>query len=1171
MSYSNGSGGTLTLPSPTHVDVSSAVRSLRRSLSRSPSKFRLSGAASPTPASSASFRQSPTPSRSAHFEAFASTPIPATPAILAGPSSPTCFSAPQLGTASTPLRQNIKLSVRSSRSNLKPLTRPLSRSRHSPKSPLKRVFGLSPDSGNKTVSFVSGPEQQQQRGQENRSFREFAIALSPASRRNLEKPSRHSMHLDVSGSSKTSFTEYIDSINNNSSPFPAISVSPLKRSDATMSLGQPSFGSPVAKRRSLHGISNSEGDLNIFNQTPVAQQQHPGFDIHEDASHEYQLTGFAASPFRDPLAPPSPSAVVAKRACSLRKSTLQQRHGETRSSWGKRIGEKQGAQITADATTPLGNRNRPRLSLDQYLPPEDRASPFNNQSPLPNPSVHPLQARQPGQPHPLSRSLTQSSSGSSLEDSPTHFPIQTERSRPPLNFSKSLPPGAQRPANDSQNVATPNYKQAKPLAAAFMTTGLVSKMNRNPEFAPQKQPGARIAPMPDTPCKKQYNSATYPPQFSGGRKSTRMSFGSPSTPFGSSGGSKDKSSLFFQQVRAGHTRKSSLLSLDGDDLAPSNDDFPPPTPTKNIFFKSIATPAQPAQTPLNPFRGFDTPAPTIGSTNGGAVPGTDRKSDTPPGAPSNEDEGEEDWSDDFVRPSTPFSKGSPFPSISYPSLGGNRTNPMPFKTPAPSRTAPLFFSSVNNAANQYSMTDPANPGSPLNMKGRPPHTPRDSTPSMAPPDSSSLFKPRSEPLGRSIPAPATPTTQDRSIFVGFGERRMSITPQNGHGPSDVDESLVARFDKSELIGSGEFSKVYRVVKSSAPSSYSIMGFSTTPRTPSTPVSEKVYAVKKLRVAMHGMKERTAKLREVSILQNLSHSSRVVRYIDSWEYSSHLYIQTEFCSEGSLDGFLKEVGQGGRLDDFRVWKIMLEVAEGLAAIHDAGYIHLDIKPDNILVSFDGSLKIADFGMATTWPAPKGIEGEGDRKYISPEILHGQFDKPADIFALGLIIFEIACNVELPENGPIWQALRNADLSAVPSLTCPEAASIIRDADGLPLEQTSPTQEAQVSTLFPFEAPTHDPSNLFGSPKRTELKDPPSFMVEVNDAHSLDNITKWMIQPDPADRPTAQQLLASAPVSWVADRRLCGATVFEGNWGPQVGPSVEELLDTDMSGDTEMTDV
>lgn len=62
-----------------------------------------------------------------------------------------------------------------------------------------------------------------------------------------------------------------------------------------------------------------------------------------------------------------------------------------------------------------------------------------------------------------------------------------------------------------------------------------------------------------------------------------------------------------------------------------------------------------------------------------------------------------------------------------------------------------------------------------------------------------------------------------------------------------------------------------------------------------------------------------------------------------------------------------------------------------------------------------MKIADFGMASPWPAQPGIEGEGDREYIGPEILKGQFDKPADIFALGLIILEIAGNVQLPDNG------------------------------------------------------------------------------------------------------------------------------------------------------------
>lgn len=237
----------------------------------------------------------------------------------------------------------------------------------------------------------------------------------------------------------------------------------------------------------------------------------------------------------------------------------------------------------------------------------------------------------------------------------------------------------------------------------------------------------------------------------------------------------------------------------------------------------------------------------------------------------------------------------------------------------------------------------------------------------------------------------------------------------------------------------------------------------------------------------------------------------------------------------------------------------------------------MKPANVLVSSAGSLKIADFGMACRWPADEGIDGEGDREYMGPEILMGRYDKPADIFALGLMIFETAGNVELPDNGVSWQKLRNADMSDIPSLTVGLSGSLVRDDEGnsisdssgsgsgsgpvgglllLPLEDQfqSPSvsaagQTASQQSQSSFPPPSAPSATLIPShDQRGQLSSPPDFMTDASNASSLDNVVLSMISPDPNKRPTADELLHNTGVTWVDRRRRAGATVYEGNWGP-----------------------
>ena len=213
------------------------------------------------------------------------------------------------------------------------------------------------------------------------------------------------------------------------------------------------------------------------------------------------------------------------------------------------------------------------------------------------------------------------------------------------------------------------------------------------------------------------------------------------------------------------------------------------------------------------------------------------------------------------------------------------------------------------------------------------------------------------------------------------------------------------------------------------------------------------------------------------------------------------------------------------------------------------------------------------MAAPWPAQPGIEGEGDREYIGPEILRGQFDKPADVFALGLIMLEIAANVELPENGASWQRLRSGDMSDVPSLTwSSETSNIWRDSFGKPLSQAESLEEyfSSDSSNEAFGSPNlargqrnehvkRAPANLHRS---GELAEPPSFMVDQNNPEALDNIVRWMISPEATDRPNVNQILGTTSIQWTERRRRAGATIFEGNWGP-----ADEVL----ADDAEMIDV
>lgn len=427
--------------------------------------------------------------------------------------------------------------------------------------------------------------------------------------------------------------------------------------------------------------------------------------------------------------------------------------------------------------------------------------------------------------------------------------------------------------------------------------------------------------------------------------------------------------------------------------------------------------------------------------------------------------------------------------------------------------------------------------------------------------------------------PATPSPDVFGQYHSFSSPTPSDSSQSPGPPA---ATWMSRF-VVEHIGTGQFSEVFKATerqsmqhtKFNPDSQLATPSRSSSFGSPSTrsPLSPKTYAVKQLKEQFRGPKDRHNKYEEVRILKELSQHDNIIEYFDSWEEDSRLYIATEFCENGGLDEFLWRHGEKGRLDEFRVWKVMLELCFGLEHIHKSGFLHLDLKPANVLIAFDGTLKISDFGLALPYPAPADIEREGDREYIAPEVLaRNAYDRPVDVFSLGLTMIETAGNQRLPPNGHEWQQLRAGDITVAPILSTSSSGEFVyRDEEGNPVATELIQESDQISPLSPDHS-QHSTSfsrnstnrHLLHEPRPGDRYDPPKFMQE----RGLETLVKWMISADPAERPTITQLLATNELRWIDNHRLSSATIFEGLWGPDDNDEEDELKQRPEDEDCEM---
>lgn len=149
---------------------------------------------------------------------------------------------------------------------------------------------------------------------------------------------------------------------------------------------------------------------------------------------------------------------------------------------------------------------------------------------------------------------------------------------------------------------------------------------------------------------------------------------------------------------------------------------------------------------------------------------------------------------------------------------------------------------------------------------------------------------------------------------------------------------------------------------------------------------------------------------------------VVSVYDFGSHDGQLYLVTELVNGRSL---AQELAARSPVDSVRASDIGARAATGLAAAHRQAVIHRDIKPANVMVTVDGTVKIADFGIARfADEASRALTATGrvmgSSGYLAPERALGRPAEPAsDVYALGCVLYKLATGRPPSSARPRWR--------------------------------------------------------------------------------------------------------------------------------------------------------
>ncbi|PRQ35389.1 putative mitogen-activated protein kinase kinase kinase STE-STE11 family [Rosa chinensis] len=201
-----------------------------------------------------------------------------------------------------------------------------------------------------------------------------------------------------------------------------------------------------------------------------------------------------------------------------------------------------------------------------------------------------------------------------------------------------------------------------------------------------------------------------------------------------------------------------------------------------------------------------------------------------------------------------------------------------------------------------------------------------------------------------------------------------------------------------------------------------------------------FAVKE--VSLHDQGRVSRLEQEIAFLSQFQHEN-IVQYYGTQKDESKLYIFLELVTKGSL----QKLYQTHPLTDSHVSVYTRQILQGLKYLHDQNVIHRDIKCANILVHANGSVKLADFGLAKAIKMNDKLSRQGTANWMAPELAkpgNPGYGLPADIWSLGCTVLEMLTG-KVPYPDLEWMAvlwkLMEGKLPLVPDSLSGEAQEFI----------------------------------------------------------------------------------------------------------------------------------